>query len=105
MQILMTHNYAGNVRQLRNIVERAVVLSRGPVVTVEDLQPLAGQDAGESGLTELLEMPLEQAVGGLERRMVVRALERSQGNKTEAARLLGIHRQQLYAKLEELGIE
>lgn len=50
-------------------------------------------------------MPLEQAVAGLERRMVVRALERSQGNKTEAATLLGIHRQHLYAKLKELGIE
>lgn len=106
LRLLMTHGYPGNVRELRNIVERAVVLSRGPLVTVEDLQPLAGRDAGdESRLTELLEMPLEQAVADLERRMVVRALERSQGNKTEAARLLGIHRQHLYAKLKELGIE
>jgi len=52
-----------------------------------------------------MELPLEQAVASLERRMIMRALDRARGNKTEAARLLSINRQFLYSKLKELGIE
>lgn len=106
MRALMTYNYPGNVRELRNAVERAVVLARGPLIIAEDL-PLLGKANfdRESDLAELMGMSLEQAVGILERRMVVRALERAAGNKAEAARLLGINRQHLYAKLKELGID
>jgi two-component system NtrC family response regulator len=50
-------------------------------------------------------LPLEQATRELERRLITRALERAQGNKASAARALGIHRQLLYAKLKELGLE
>ena len=50
-------------------------------------------------------MPLEQATRQLERLLITRALACSQGNKTEAARLLQIRRQHLYTKLKELGIE
>jgi two-component system response regulator AtoC len=106
MRALMTYNYPGNVRELRNAVERAVVLARGPLIIAEDLPPLGKANFDrESDLAELMGMSLEQAVGILERRMVVRALERTAGNKAEAARLLGINRQHLYAKLKELGID
>ena len=102
----MTYNYPGNVRELRNVVERAVVLARGPLIIAEDLPPLGKANFDrESDLAELMGMSLEQAVGVLERRMVARALERAAGNKAEAARLLGINRQHLYSKLKELGIE
>jgi two-component system, NtrC family, response regulator AtoC len=47
LRVLMTHDYRGNVRELRNIVERAVVLARGPLVTVEDLPPLGGSSASD----------------------------------------------------------
>ncbi len=83
------------------MIERAVVLARGPLITVEDLPSLRrDRVSDDSYLTELMELPLEQAVASLERRIVLRALERSAGNKAEAARLLGINRQQLYAKLK-----
>jgi two-component system response regulator AtoC len=106
LRALMTHDYPGNVRELRNIIERAVVLARGPLITVEDL-PLPGgiRVSDDSFLVELMELPLEQAVTTLERRMIGHALDRTKGNKTEAARLLGINRQLLYSKLKELGIE
>jgi two-component system response regulator AtoC len=106
MRALIVYDYPGNVRELRNIVERAVALAQGPLIAVADLPPLAasGREA-RAGLETLLEMPLEEAVSALERAMIERALQRSAGNKAEAARILGIHRQLLYAKLKELGIE
>ncbi len=104
--LLMTCDYPGNVRQLKNIVERAVVLARGPLITVEDLPELPGRRPGDDfSPAQLLAQPLEQAVADLERRMIRHALARAAGNKAQAARILGIHRQQLYAKLKELGIE
>jgi two-component system, NtrC family, response regulator AtoC len=105
LRALMTYDYPGNVRELRNIIERAVVLAQGPLITAEDL-PFggAGRVSDESNLTELMELPLEQAVAGLERRMIERALDRAKGNKAEAARILGINRQYLYSKLRDLGI-
>jgi two-component system response regulator AtoC len=105
MRALITYDYPGNVRELRNIVERAVALARGPLIAPEDLPPLAGGGEARVGLEGLVEMPLDKAISALERMMIVRALERSGGNKAEAARILGIHRQLLYAKLKELGIE
>ena len=106
LRALLTHDFPGNVRELRNMIEHAVVLARGPLITVEDLPALGGSGTSDdSFLAELMELPLEQAVASLERRMIARALACSQGNKTETARLLGINRQHLYSKLKALGIE
>jgi two-component system response regulator AtoC len=106
MRALITYDYPGNVRELRNIVERAVALARGPLIAPEDLLPLTDSAFGaRAGLEGLLEKPLEEALAALQRVMIAHALERSGGNKAEAARILGIHRQLLYAKLKELGIE
>jgi two-component system, NtrC family, response regulator AtoC len=106
LRALIMYDYSGNVRELRNMIEHAVVLARGPLITLEDLPPLTGSSTETNPpLMELMDLPLDQAVSSLERRMITRALGRTQGNKTEAARLLGIHRQYLYSKLKELGIE
>jgi two-component system, NtrC family, response regulator AtoC len=106
LRTLMTYDYPGNVRELRNMVERVVVLARGPLITVEDLPSLREtRESDDSYVTELLELPLEQAVASLQRRMIQRALDRAKGKKAEAARVLGINRQLLYSKLKELGIE
>jgi two-component system response regulator AtoC len=106
LRALMTYDYPGNVRELKNIIERATVLARGPLITVEDLPSIGGDRVSEdSYLAELMELPLEQAVASLERRMIMRALDRARGNKTEAAHLLSINRQFLYSKLKELSIE
>jgi DNA-binding NtrC family response regulator len=78
------------------------------LITLEDLPALAGSTTatrGEPRLAELLTMPMEQAVRELERILITRALVMASGNKTEAARLLQMHRQQLYARMADLGIE
>jgi len=108
MRALLLHDYPGNVRELENLIERAVVLARGPLITLEDLPALAGSAAGAGGeprLAELLTMPMEQAMRELERLLITRALVMAGGNKTEAARLLQMRRQQLYARMAELRIE
>jgi two-component system, NtrC family, response regulator AtoC len=108
MRALLLHEYPGNVRELENLIQRAVVLARGPLIRVQDFPELAGGVAvtsGEPRLAELLTMPMEQAVRELERILIDRALVKSGGNKTEAAGLLQIRRQQLYVRMAELGIE
>jgi two-component system response regulator AtoC len=108
MRALLLHDYPGNVRELENLIQRSVVLAQGPLITVEDLSALAGvarEGDGESRLTDLLAMPIERAVRELERMLIRRALIQAGGNKTEAARLLQMRRQQLYAKLSDLGLE
>jgi len=108
-RLLLAYDYPGNVRELENIVQRALVLARSVLITAADLpMPLGGEtESGTSLLrgAELLSRPLGEAVQILEREMIRRALVRCQGNKAEAARLLGITRQLLYTKLKELGIE
>jgi two-component system response regulator AtoC len=106
LRSLLTYDYPGNVRELRNIIEHAVVLARGPLITVEDLPSMGVKhENDDSYFAELMELPLEQAVASLERRMIGRALHRSRQNKAEAARVLGINRQLLYSKLKYFGIE
>jgi DNA-binding NtrC family response regulator len=71
------------------------------LITLEDLPALAGSTTatgGEPRLAELLTMPMEQAVRELERILITRALVMASGNKTEAAHLLQMRRQQLYAR-------
>ena len=108
MRALLLHDYPGNVRELDNLVQRSVVLARGPLITAEDLPGLGGdtpEGGGEARLSDLLAMPMEQAQRELERMLIRRALIRAGGNKTEAARLLQMRRQQLYARMSELGID
>ena len=95
-EALLRYNYPGNVRELENILERAVVLARGPVIGLSDL-PLSLQETrGEESLTSYLE--------GIERRMIMEALRESQGVQTRAAERLGISERVLRYKLKKYGI-
>jgi two-component system response regulator HydG len=99
MRRLSMHAWPGNVRELENAVERAVVLLAGEYVEERDLPPalLSGQveDAvpgcGTPGMT----------LDDMERQAVMVALETAGGNKSEAARRLGITRKTLHAKLQK----
>ncbi|EGX99445.1 two component, sigma54 specific, Fis family transcriptional regulator [Nitrospirillum viridazoti Y2] len=104
---LVAHNWPGNVRELRNVVERVAVLVRGPVVTAADIDFLGRSDhpPPAGGPADPPDEDLTSAVAKLETAMIRRALDRCAGNRTEAARLLGIHRPLLYAKMKRYGIE
>jgi DNA-binding NtrC family response regulator len=98
--ILLRYDYPGNVRELENIIERAVVLTRDDVIGSGDL-PLTVQEPEIAGRDE--DINLTVAVEALERRMIKDALARADGVQTHAAELLGISERTLRYKLIKYG--
>jgi two-component system response regulator HydG len=99
-QKLLAYDWPGNVRELENSIERAVALARYEEIQVEDLPSRVREHEDEGTLEELDDpsymLPLEE----LERRHIQRALKACSGNKTRAAKVLGVDRRTLYRKLE-----
>ena len=100
MDLLGRYDWPGNIRELENYIERAVVVSRGPVLATTDFpgRLLSGPSGRESdGLTVGL------TVHEVERRLIMKTLEAFRGNRTEAAAQLGISTRTLRNKLHEYG--
>ncbi|MDZ7762547.1 MAG: sigma-54 dependent transcriptional regulator [Desulfovermiculus sp.] len=107
MDRLIKHSWPGNVRELENAVERAVILSPGEYISEQDLPANIGQRPQEKAGTpsQSIQTPEEDSLDDLEKAAVSRALAKAAGNKSEAARLLGITRRTLYNKLEKYGLD
>ena len=104
--LLLKHHWPGNVRELENVIERAVVLAEGPVLQVADLPPaLQCPKAKAPAEAAGDEYSLKVARRRLERRMIVRALEATDGNRTRAARLLEISHPSLLSKIRLYEID
>jgi two-component system response regulator HydG len=99
---LRAYRWPGNVRELQNVIERSVVLVDGPTIGVDDL-PLE-LSLGAVGTAETDLLPLNEASDRFERQIVLRTLDRVEGNVSEAARVLGLHRNSLKAKLDRWKI-
>jgi transcriptional regulator with GAF, ATPase, and Fis domain/tetratricopeptide (TPR) repeat protein len=100
MRALRAFAWPGNVRQLENEIRRALVLAED-VVRVEHLsEPVRGEAGGEA----LDELDLKGQVDALERRLIVQALSRTDGNQTRAAELLGVSRYGLQKMMKRLGV-
>ena len=99
-EMLLRYDYPGNVRELENIIERAVVLSRDDVIGRADLPLTTHNVEGE----ENEQASLPAVVEGVERRMIREALARSGGIQTRAAELLGISERALRYKLDKYGL-
>ncbi len=97
---LKSYDWPGNIRELEHTLERAVLLGKGVLVGVEDLpgQLLA---CGESAIVLAQALGKQFTLRDLEREYIGKVLETTHGNKTEAARILGVDRTTLYRKLEE----
>ncbi|CAN5624447.1 N/A [soil metagenome] len=111
-QRLLSYPWPGNVRELRNLMERSNVLARHRVIGVDDLGIDTVAVAGPSRAPSDAELPgawlegeLPAAVERLERLLIAHALAQTQGNRAEAARRLGIHRQLLYKKMAQYGLD
>jgi DNA-binding NtrC family response regulator len=107
-QRLLRHTWPGNVRELKNLMDRCQALVRYPVISASDLDELwENRHVGTSGALppDLLDADLPTATARLERILIERAMAQSGGNRTEAARRLGIHRQLLYRKLKQFDLE
>jgi transcriptional regulator with PAS, ATPase and Fis domain len=97
---LHSHGWPGNIRELSHVIERAVLLGNGNVITASDLRvrPRAGAANGNANATAE-SLDLRTALEALEKRLIDEALSRAQGNRTEAAALLGLNRTTLVEKL------
>ncbi|HEV2130923.1 MAG TPA: helix-turn-helix domain-containing protein, partial [Longimicrobiaceae bacterium] len=100
-EVMHTHSWPGNVRQLHNALERAVVMSSGEVLLPQHLPPEISHPAQPAGGSPgLLDGPL-CTLAEMERRLIQRALRETGSNLTLAAQRLGIHRNTLRRKLVE----
>ncbi|WP_304224122.1 sigma-54 dependent transcriptional regulator [Gracilinema caldarium] len=97
MNALMHHDFPGNVRELENIIERAVVLCRGDIILERDLPPL-----NKNAPWETVDKTYEQQMAEFERSLIEKALNDAKGNKSAAARALGITERHLRSRLERL---
>ena len=103
-ELLKAQRWSGNIRELQNCIEKAVILSEGTVLTAKDLQIDARSG---SGMTEIVTPGLTGGLprgGAEEERLVREAMERCNGNISAAAKLLGVSRPTLYAKLKKYGL-
>ncbi len=112
LRTMMRHDWPGNVRELENSIERACALSSGPVIHLGDLPTqlqqrgleerrtvaVAGKEPGTSQRVEL------KTLAELEREAILGAIRTLNGDKLQAAKLLGIGKTTLYRKLKEYGI-
>lgn len=103
MDLLMRYDWPGNVRELENVVERAVILARGEMVTPAEFPDILLQLDPEIKATYVNLSP-GRTLKDVEKDMIIRTLEETGGNRTHAAKILGISRRTLQLKLKEYGI-
>lgn len=103
IQMLKQHGFPGNVRELENVLERALALCNSQVITAEDL--LLEHEAKEPAGTYLLQgLPLPDYLDQVERQLILDALAKAGNNKTAAAKLLGVSFRTLRYRLAKLGL-
>jgi len=103
--ILMRYNFPGNVRELENIIERAVVLTRSNIITLNDLPINIKGFKEEDSLTVIRGGTLTERVEALEKQLIYDALQESGGNQTKAGKLLGLTERNLRYKLKKYKIK
>jgi len=103
---LLNYPWPGNVRELRNLMERLAILCAGNVVTLADLPaPFTGAGEGFDQRAPCLKERVNVERERIEREMIVRALELHSGNRTRAARYLGVSRRWLQRKIQYYGLD
>ncbi|MBX3262544.1 MAG: sigma-54-dependent Fis family transcriptional regulator [Labilithrix sp.] len=109
LRALDAYSFPGNVRELENIIERAVALAAGPLIGLGDL-PMEVSGATARTTPALLDLPeegcdIDTVLGEVERRLILQALERSDGVRTNAAKLLGVTLRSLRYRMQKLTMQ
>ncbi len=105
VQRLAAYAYPGNVRELRNLIERLAILSAGETISVDDVTAQLSSGVTPGGAVPALRGTLRETMNALERDMLLQTLERHGWKMSEAARELGLERSHLYKKLKAHEIE
>ena len=105
MKLLKSFDWPGNVRQLENTIERAVMFCKGKQVTIPDLGPELQDHREELKAPCPNDFDIHCHVRETERECLSRALRQTAGNRSQAAELLGISRKRLWEKMKELHVE
>jgi two-component system response regulator HydG len=95
--ILINYPWPGNVRELEHVIERGMVLTRGDVIDASDLPEFKVQEKGA-------EYPADIPLKDVEKRHILRVLEKTKGSMNQTAEILGIHRNTLRLKMKEYDI-
>jgi len=102
LEKVLAYSWPGNVRELANVIERAVTLGQGPTLDLKDLPPAIRETAE---VLPAKNVSLHEAVNATRREMILKALGETRGNRTAAARLLGLHKTHLLRLMKTFGIE
>ncbi len=102
---ILKYNFPGNVRELENIIERAVVLARGNTITLKDLPMNVSGFKSEEHFEINDSQTLTDQVEALEKKLIYDALQNSNGNQTQAGKILGLTERNLRYKMKKYGIQ
>jgi DNA-binding NtrC family response regulator len=98
------YDWPGNIRELENVIERAIILSKGPMIEVEDLPDLFHNLQEPQEVNTENNLKLKEALRSPEKTLILKALKSTNGNRNETARVLGINRTTLYKKMQKFGL-
>jgi DNA-binding NtrC family response regulator len=104
MQALQRYRWPGNVREMQNIIERAVLLGKNSVIGIEDL-PASVAAGGGLSIESVGNQSLKEALSAPEKQLILEVLESNHWNRQLTAAALGINRTTLYKKMKRLGLE
>jgi DNA-binding NtrC family response regulator len=105
LERLVSYHWPGNVRELENVIERSILLAKGPRVEADDIKIEAGVGRPRPAVSAEAFLPEGMTLDQYEQSIIREALKRANGNKSQAARLLGLTRNALRYRLTQMGIE
>jgi len=105
LEMLLNHHWPGNVRELRTAIESAVVMCRGERISARDLPRTVRSETGPAGAPARLLAKNDLTVKEAEKQLIIRALKETKGNRTQAARKIGMPRRTFHRKLHAYHLE
>jgi len=105
MRRLVAYDWPGNIREMENVIERGMILCEGCILLEKCLPDILRQQSAIAGQMEQENLSIKKAEAAMEQELIRKALARTNGNRTHAARILEISHRSLLYKLKEMGIE
>jgi DNA-binding NtrC family response regulator len=105
MDALIKYEYPGNIRELENIIERAVIFSRSNTIKMVDLPPLIDMTRDEKNSRIIINKNFDELMTSYEKDLIIQAMKEAEGNKSEAARQLGITERRIRSRIQILDVD